>query len=104
MICPLCGTPYREGFKICADCKVALMDGGEDGTLGLHSAEPGTIGEVEVLGKKLTCPVCETQTFLSAQFMLNTRMKTFLKFDWMDPMATAKICTKCHYIFWFAKT
>jgi len=26
MFCPKCATEYREGFKVCADCGIDLVD------------------------------------------------------------------------------
>jgi Putative prokaryotic signal transducing protein len=39
MYCPNCGSEYREGFKICSDCQVALVPGEPPETL--MPADPG---------------------------------------------------------------
>lgn len=30
MICPKCSTEYREGFKVCSDCEVELVEKPEE--------------------------------------------------------------------------
>jgi predicted nucleic-acid-binding Zn-ribbon protein len=103
MKCPQCGTEYREVFKICADCKVDLVKPEPNAAEEIYACDNDTIGEIVVNGMKMTCPVCAGKVFSTKRFMLNTRLMTFLNWDWTDKTAINKICENCGYVFWFVK-
>ena len=57
--------------------------------------------EYEVLGNRLTCPVCGHGRFSLRRSLLNTRALTFLDLDWANRRATNFVCERCGHILWF---
>ena len=57
--------------------------------------------EYEVLGNRLTCPICGHTRFVLRRSLLNTRALTFLDLDWANRRATNFICESCGHILWF---
>ena len=57
--------------------------------------------EITKHGHKLRCVVCEHDRFWSRSTLLNTRLATFLGFDWTNKEAMNYVCERCGYIFWF---
>lgn len=54
-------------------------------------------------GKPIVCPHCHGDVFEEQAVLLNTRLRTFLSLDWLDPGATALVCRGCGIIQWLAK-
>ncbi len=52
-------------------------------------------------GYWLKCPICDHDTFWHREAQLNTRVMTFLDFDWMNPKGDCYICEHCRHILWF---
>ena len=59
MYCPVCGTEYRPGFEICADCQVDLLPGEPPETL--KPVPPGFNVE-EYMGAEPVCVLIEAAT------------------------------------------
>ena len=57
--------------------------------------------EYEVVGNRLTCPICGHDRFTLRRSLLNTRWRTLLDFDWADRRAMNFICERCGHILWF---
>ena len=55
-------------------------------------------------GKPIICTHCGAELFDEKPALLNTRLLTFFKFDWLDPGATVLVCKTCASIRWFAKS
>lgn len=55
----------------------------------------------EVFGKKLVCPICENDTFLTRETLMNTAGMAFFNLEWANRAATNYICDQCGYIHWF---
>ena len=54
-------------------------------------------------GAALRCPICGNEDFVEGKAQLNTRLLTFLKFDWANPSAYHYTCTRCDHLLWFAR-
>ena len=52
-------------------------------------------------GKELTCLVCGGNRFFQRELLLNTPGMTFLKLDWANATAHARVCEDCGFIHWF---
>jgi hypothetical protein len=61
-------------------------------------------GRFWVAGKPVVCSHCGADLFDEKPALLNTRLRTFFKFDWLDPAATVLVCETCSSIRWFAKS
>lgn len=59
--------------------------------------------ELEVLGKKIHCPICDYDKFWSRQTLMNTKGATFFNVEWANKAATNHICDQCGYVLWFLK-
>ena len=59
--------------------------------------------EVSVAGRPVRCPHCGETRFVQDNALLNTRVRSALNADWMDPGATILICAECGRVEWFAK-
>lgn len=57
--------------------------------------------EYEVVGNRLTCPICDHNRFTMRRSLLNTRGLTFLDLDWANRRATNFVCERCGHILWF---
>jgi ribosomal protein S27AE len=68
-----------------------------------QNVQPGEAAQVEILGKKLVCPVCGGDQFWERMTLLNTRGMTFFNVDFLNKRAQNEICARCGYIFWFLK-
>jgi hypothetical protein len=66
-------------------------------------ADAGSPGEYAAAGKKILCAHCGGNVFAGKTALLNTKIMTFLDFDWADPSATTLACINCGYVQWFAK-
>jgi len=60
-------------------------------------------GEYTAAGKKVLCPHCGGSKFAGKTVLLNTKIMTFLDFDWADPSASTLACANCGYVQWFAR-
>lgn len=94
MICPKCKAEYREGWVMCSDCRVELVE--DDQIL-----EENTAKEVYIQGNLLECPVCSGIHFIKnappesenpASLEPAPQGRSFINY----------ICNHCSYIFWFA--
>lgn len=92
MICPKCGSEYREGFTRCADCEVALVE-------QVQAEAPRKI--IEIAGKPLVCSHCGNNHFLEKKAQLNTSVLTFFDLDWLNQSASLYACDRCGFIHWF---
>ena len=54
-------------------------------------------------GAPLKCPVCSNEDFVEGKAQLNTRVMSFLNFDWANPSAYYYTCTRCGHLLWFAR-
>ncbi len=54
-------------------------------------------------GKAVRCSHCDGDLFQERQVLLNTRLRTLVKLDWLDRAATALVCEQCGLIQWFLK-
>lgn len=106
--CPGCGETVDDNFEVCWNCQ-REKDGppsqsgidkqAADGLTELPQAD-GSV-EVHAFGRKLSCIVCGNTSFHERSSLLNTRLATFLRFDWANAQAVNYICNRCGYIFWF---
>ena len=56
---------------------------------------------VEILGRHLTCRICDHDRFWRREAQLNTAVATFFSLDWANPQATCMVCDQCGYVHWF---
>jgi hypothetical protein len=101
--CPGCGEAVDDEFEVCWNCqRQKPSNEAVEPVSGPHELSPddGT-REVEVLGRKLVCSICENPIFREHSTLLNTPGLTFLGLDWANRSATTYICSRCGYIFWF---
>lgn len=63
----------------------------------------GKFQSYEILGHQLICPMCAGTQFVKRDAQLNTKLATFLSFDWADAAADCYICERCRHIIWFYK-
>ena len=56
---------------------------------------------IEVVGKELSCPICNNQLFYTRQAQLNTAVASFFNLDWANRSATCFVCSNCTHILWF---
>ncbi len=66
-----------------------------------NAQHTGEAAEVEILGKKLVCPVCGGNQFWERKTLLNTRGMALFNVDFLNKRAQNEICARCGYIFWF---
>lgn len=59
------------------------------------------VREVQIQGKKLTCPICKHDQFWSRETLMNTPGMTFFGVEWLNKAATNYICDSCGYVHWF---
>jgi hypothetical protein len=67
----------------------------------MFGRRPTEAKEYEVLGHKLTCPICQHQLFTTRRSLLNTRGLSFFDLDWANRQATNFVCAQCGHILWF---
>jgi hypothetical protein len=58
--------------------------------------------EFTVAGRPVRCPHCGETKFVPDNALLNTRVRSALNADWLDPGATILICAECGRVEWFA--
>lgn len=73
----------------------------------LPTARPTVPGKprarFEVEGIPVICNHCDGETFLiKGETLLNTRVMSFLKLDWLNSSATTMVCTRCGSVQFFA--
>ena len=54
-----------------------------------------------IKGNKLSCSVCKNDTFWERKTLMNTKMMTFVKLDWLNKKAQNYICDNCGHVLWF---
>lgn len=54
-----------------------------------------------IKGKELKCNVCNHDTFWERKTLMNTKMMTFVKLDWLNKKAQNYICDNCGHVLWF---
>ncbi len=59
-------------------------------------------GQYLAADKPVVCDQCGNDLFSEKPVLLNTRLLTFFRFDWLDKGATVLICSNCSKILWFA--
>ncbi|MBO8128533.1 MAG: hypothetical protein H0Z39_04945 [Peptococcaceae bacterium] len=57
--------------------------------------------EWSIAGQKLQCPVCGHREFWHRTTLMNTRLATFVGFDWANQEADNFVCGRCGYVLWF---
>jgi predicted nucleic-acid-binding Zn-ribbon protein len=57
--------------------------------------------ELEVLGNRVKCPVCQYDKFWSRKTLMNTKGASFFNVDWANKQAENKVCDQCGYVLWF---
>jgi hypothetical protein len=58
-------------------------------------------GRFVVAERQVSCSHCGGELFQERQALLNTRLRTLFKLDWLDRAATALVCERCGLIQWF---
>ncbi len=64
-------------------------------------ADGKEVGEFEVRGHKLVCPICGSTKFWTRETLMNTVGLTFFDLDWLNKRAHNYVCGTCNYIMWF---
>lgn len=54
-----------------------------------------------IKGNELKCNVCNNDTFWERKTLMNTKMMTFVKLDWLNKKAQNYICDNCGHVLWF---
>jgi hypothetical protein len=93
------------------DLQTPLTDsGGEHGKFGeafksAFEAAKAATGPARFMaaGKPVVCSHCGADLFDEKPALLNTRLRTFFKLDWLDPGATVLVCESCSSIRWFVR-
>ena len=67
--------------------------------MGLFSEDTPEI--VEIMGKKLVCPICSNTQFWQRSAQLNTAVASFFNLDWANRSATCFVCSNYTHISWF---
>jgi hypothetical protein len=94
---PICSGGLLEGQ---GDNMGRFFDAVKAGIKGFkEGAEPG---EYSVAGRPVRCPHCGESKFSPGSALLNTRVRTAFKLDWIDPSAAILICAECGRIEWYA--
>lgn len=52
-------------------------------------------------GHLLTCPICGGQKFWRKEAQLNSKIASFLEFDWLNRSGDCYIWKECRHIIWF---
>jgi hypothetical protein len=106
MICPKCKAEYREGFYVCADCAVALVEK-DDLEHMMETEEPpgvaeGLPGTVTIASKELSCLVCGGTLFINHPSFMPIIDPTPFASKGMAKPTQNYICANCGFIHWFA--
>lgn len=59
--------------------------------------------EYSVAGRRVRCPHCGHEKFITGRALLNSAGRTLFNLDWTDPSATTLVCAECGRIEWFAQ-
>jgi hypothetical protein len=59
--------------------------------------------EYSVAGRPVRCPHCGERKFAPSSALLNSRVRSAMNLDWIDPTASILICVECGRIEWFAQ-
>jgi hypothetical protein len=60
--------------------------------------------EVEVDGRKLSCPVCQNTTDHERYSLINDRASAAFSLSWATGAAAViYVCANCGYVYWFLK-
>jgi len=78
-----------------------FFDALKAGVKGFKEANDPT--EYSVAGRPVRCPHCRESKFAPRSALLNTRGRTALGVDWIDPSAYILICAECGRIEWYAQ-
>lgn len=62
--------------------------------------EPGRFTAAD---RPITCHHCDSDVFEDRTALLNTRVLTFFRLDWLNRDATVLVCAQCGLLQWFAK-
>lgn len=57
----------------------------------------------QVAGIDVICPVCGHNHFMRGHNMVNTRVLTFFRLDWLDGYAVTLRCFRCGNMLWFSQ-
>jgi hypothetical protein len=106
MICPKCKAEYREGFYVCADCAMTLVEKDDLNRLPEEEAPLEMMDDVSapvtIAGRELACLVCGGSLFVSYPSFMPIIDPTPFASKSMAKPTQNYICANCGYSHCFA--